>query len=69
MNRRLRSLLTGGFLGALASVVINMGRRRMRTMGRMSLSRRAGRPLRLAIRRIGRVALTQKWLPFRRRVR
>lgn len=68
MNRRLRSLLTRGLLGAVASVVINLGRRRMRIMGRKNLRKRASRPLRMAMGRLGRVAL-EKWLPLRRRVR
>ncbi|HBK67028.1 MAG TPA: hypothetical protein DEB05_14960 [Firmicutes bacterium] len=69
MNRRFRRLLTGGLLGAIASVVVGLGRKRTRTMKRRSFYEKAGYPIRAVIGQLSRVGLLGKWWPSRRRVK
>ncbi|NLW55377.1 MAG: hypothetical protein GX050_01925 [Firmicutes bacterium] len=65
MNRRLRRLLRGSLFGAVASVVISLGRRRMLSKRRKALLSKAV----MALEQVGRLGFVQKWLSSRRRVR
>lgn len=69
MNRRLRHLLTGGLIGAAASVLMRMGRKKGKMVGRRNMLQRMGPSLQSFIGELSKEGLWRKILPLRRRLK